>query len=48
LEYMTFASRSLIMFDGKIVGEAHKDELAGKLGGFKKLMASVGVNSGNQ
>lgn len=41
LEYMTFASRSLIMFDGKIVGQAHDHELAGKIGGFKKLMASV-------
>jgi len=41
LEYLTFATRSLIMFDGKIVGSAHEHELAGKLGGFKKLMASV-------
>lgn len=41
LEYMTFASRSLIMFDGKIVGQAHEHELAGKIGGFKKLMASI-------
>ena len=41
LEYMSFASRSLIMFDGKIVGQAHDHELAGKIGGFKKLMASV-------
>lgn len=41
LEYMSFASRSLIMFDGKIVGQADEHELAGKIGGFKKLMASV-------
>ncbi|MCX6726432.1 MAG: ABC transporter ATP-binding protein [Candidatus Shapirobacteria bacterium] len=41
LEYLTFATRSFIMFDGKIVGSAHEHELAGKLGGFKKLMASV-------
>jgi len=46
LEYMTFASRSLIMFDGKIVGEAHENELAGKLGGFKKLMDSLEMNTG--
>jgi len=41
LEYLTFASRSLIMFDGQVVGEAHGKDLAGKLEGFKKLMASV-------
>ena len=41
LEYMAFASRSLIMFDGKIVGQANQQELAGKINGFKKLIASV-------
>jgi len=41
LEYLTFATRSLIMFDGRIVGQAHEHELSGKLSGFKKLMASV-------
>lgn len=40
LEYMTFASRSLVMFDGKIVGQALDHELTGKIGGFKKLMAT--------
>ena len=41
LEYLTFATRSLIMFEGKNVGQAHEHELSGKLSGFKKLMASV-------
>jgi len=41
LEYMSFASRSLIMFDGKIVKQATSHELAGKIGGFKELMASI-------
>jgi putative ABC transport system ATP-binding protein len=45
LEYMTFASRSLIMFDGKIVGQAKSHELAGKIGGFKKLMSSINPTS---
>lgn len=41
LEYMTFASRSLVMFDGQIVGKADEHELSNKLGGFKKLMEAV-------
>lgn len=41
LEYLTFATRSIVMFDGQIVGQAHGNELSGKLEGFKKLMASV-------
>lgn len=41
LEYLTFATRSLIMFDGKIVSQAQGSELSGKLEGFKKLMASI-------
>jgi len=38
LEYLTFASRSLIMFDGKIVEEANSHDLSGKLTGFKKTV----------
>lgn len=41
LEYLTFASRSLIMFDGKIVEEANSHDLSGKLTGFKKLFSEV-------
>jgi len=41
LEYLSFASRSLIMFDGKIVEEANSLELSGKLTGFKKLFHEV-------
>lgn len=41
LEYLTFASRSLIMFDGKIVEEANAHELSGKITGFKKLFGEV-------
>lgn len=41
LEYLTFASRSIIMFDGKVVGEAKGKNLSGKLEGFKKLITSV-------
>ena len=41
LEYLTYASRSLIMFDGRIVQEADSHELAGKLTGFKKLFGEV-------
>jgi putative ABC transport system ATP-binding protein len=41
LEYLTFASRSLIMFDGKIVEEASSHDLSGKLTGFKKLFGKV-------
>lgn len=41
LEYLTFASRSLIMFDGKIVEEANSHDLSGKLTGFKKLFGEV-------
>jgi putative ABC transport system ATP-binding protein len=45
LEYMTFASRSLIMFDGKIVRQAMSHELAGKIGGFKELMSAINPTS---
>lgn len=41
LEYLSFATRSLIMFDGKIVEEADSKDLSGKLTGFKKLFAKV-------
>ncbi len=41
LEYLKFATRSIIMFDGKIVGEAHGNELSDKIEGFKKLIAAV-------
>lgn len=41
LEYLTFASRSLIMFDGKIVEEANTHDLSDKLTGFKKLFGEV-------
>jgi len=41
LEYLTFASRSLIMFDGQIVEEAGSHDLSGKLTGFKKLFGKV-------
>lgn len=41
LEYLTYASRSLIMFDGRIVQEADSHELSGKFTGFKKLFGEV-------
>lgn len=41
LEYLAYATRSLIMFDGKIVGNANKNELEGKIGSFKDLMKTV-------
>jgi hypothetical protein len=41
LGILTFASRSLIMFDGKIVEEANSHDLSGKLTGFKKLFGEV-------
>jgi putative ABC transport system ATP-binding protein len=41
LEYLSFASRSLIMFDGQIVEEAKPQDLSGKLTGFKKLFDKV-------
>lgn len=39
LEYLSFATRSLIMFDGKIIEEANSHDLSGKITGFKKLFA---------
>lgn len=41
LEYLTYASRSLIMFDGQIVEEASSHDLSGKLTGFKRLFDSA-------
>ncbi|MFA6446536.1 MAG: ABC transporter ATP-binding protein, partial [Candidatus Paceibacterota bacterium] len=41
LEYLKYATRSLMMFDGKIVGELHKDDLNDKFGGLKKFTASI-------
>ncbi|MCG3206240.1 MAG: Lipoprotein-releasing system ATP-binding protein LolD [Elusimicrobia bacterium] len=41
LEYLTFASRSLIMFDGQIVEQAESHDLSSKLTGFKKLFGKV-------
>lgn len=48
LEYLTYATRSLIMFDGEIVGDADKKELVGKLGSFKKLMKTVETGTINE
>jgi len=41
LEYLNFATRSLIMFDGKIVEEANSRDLSDKLTSFKKLFSEV-------
>jgi putative ABC transport system ATP-binding protein len=41
LEYLSYASRSLIMFDGRIVEEANSKDLTSKLTGFKKLFAGI-------
>ena len=43
LEYLKYASRSLIMFDGRIVEEAASHELTNKLTGFKKLFSDVKI-----
>lgn len=42
LEYLSFASRSLVMFDGKIIEDTKSSDLSHKITGFKKLFNEAG------